>query len=47
MMLRGEHQTDEGIRNIVKLKSVLNLVLSDKLRREFNITTEEEEAVAM
>lgn len=47
MMLRGEHQTDEGIRNIVKLKSVLNLGLSDKLRREFNITSEEEEAVAM
>lgn len=37
----------EGIRNIVKLKSALNLGLSDKLRREFNITSEEEEAVAM
>lgn len=46
MMQRGEHQTDEGIRNIVKLKSVLNLGLSAKLRKEFNITSEEVEAVA-
>lgn len=46
MMQRGEHQTDEGIRNIVKFKSALNLGLSDKLRKEFNITSEEVEAVA-
>lgn len=37
----------EGIRDIIKLKSALNLGLSDKLRREFNITSEEEKAVAV
>jgi hypothetical protein len=38
MMQRKEHLTYEGIRCIIKLKSALNLGLSDKLRTEFNIT---------
>ena len=44
---RGEHQTFEGVRDIVKLKSALNLGLSDKLRKEFDITSEEERAAAL
>nr|YP_009262113.1 LAGLIDADG endonuclease [Chrysoporthe deuterocubensis]AMX22188.1 LAGLIDADG endonuclease [Chrysoporthe deuterocubensis] len=46
LMMRKEHQTYEGVRYIIKLKSALNLGLSDKLRREFNITYLEEEAAA-
>ena len=44
---RGEHQTFEGVRDIVILKSALNLGLSDKLRKEFDITSEEERAAAL
>jgi len=46
-MQRGEHQTYVGVRDIVKLKSALNLGLTDKLRKEFDITSEEEKAAAL
>ena len=46
-MQRGEHQTYAGVRDIVKLKSALNLGLSDKLRKEFDITYKEEKVAAL
>lgn len=46
-MQNGEHKTYEGARDIVKFKSALNLGLSDNLRKEFDITSEEERVAAL